>query len=224
MEMSKDYFIAIYTNKVKDYCDKEFFARINELKGDAHVSVVDNTIGKEYHKRLTKMGQNVRMISVPKEPERTQFLRNVEASVNDLRQEFLEGDWKYFLIIESDVIPPANLLERLDKSIEDIEGWQKRPEGPKPWGALGAIYYQGFHSFELDGKYAVDHVLSGCTVYKRELIARLPFRWSEQELGAFPDAYMSYDASNAGYSLWNDHDIKCEHLHAKNGTRQSIPL
>jgi hypothetical protein len=233
--MSK-YFIAVYTNKVKSYCDGQFFARLDEIKGDNYIGIVDNTVGNDYLKRLFKItGENVYKINVPSEPKRTQFLRNVEASVNSLRDDFLQRDEKYFLIIESDVLPPYDLLDLLDEDIETLEtGYRTRtydwfedetirrnsiPKVEKPWGAIGALYYSGFHDYEKKGLQPTHHTLSGCTVYKREAVEKYPFRWSSDNLDAFPDAWWSYDAGQQ-YSLWNDHDIHCDHLHSKNGTRQ----
>lgn len=210
------YFIAIYTNLCKDYCDKEFFTRINELKKDNHVNIVDNSSGNNYLKRLFGLTKaNVYKVNVPVEPKQTQFLRNVTESVSALRQDFLQkGDEDYFLIIESDVIPPVDLLDRFDKTIETL---------PKDWGILGGLYYQGFHDYTKTGVHKTHHALSGCTVYRRSLVEKYPFRWSVDNLGAFSDAWICYDAGQE-FGIYNDHDIRCEHLHTIHGSRQSHPL
>lgn len=227
------YFIATYTNKVKDYCDEKFFKKIKELKGDNYVGVVDNTIGNDYFKRLVRMVPgNIYKVNVPAEPKRTQFLRNVAESVSALREDFLQRDEDYFLIIESDVIPPKDLLQHFDNAIEQLNCLDavskiavdgENEKIIKPWGAIAAIYYKGFHNYDLTGLQPTHHCLSGCTVYKREAVEKYPFRWSEENLDAFPDAFWSHDAGQE-YSLWNDHTIHCEHVHAANGTRQSMVL
>lgn len=236
-----DYFIAIYTNAVKDYCDKEFFERIRDLSNGNQIHVIDNTSNiiisgrrnrikttiLDSHVYFEKLKQlcnsekfNVYHIDVPIEPKISQMHRNIAQSANFIRDIFLKTNLKKFLIIESDVIPPVDLLNRFDKDIETL---------PSDWGMLGALYYDpaicnlGFHRRDIKGLQRKQHVLSGCTVYKRELIEKYPFRYDEKQLNAFPDAFIAMD-SNKEYSLWDDHDIICGHLSASNGIRMSKPL
>lgn len=229
--MENKYFIAVYTNEVKDYCDEQFFDRVRGIAGhDVPVLILDNTLApSRYMNRIydnTVVDKNYHNfypshIDVPELPKRTQFLRNVTESVQSLRKSFLESpaNFQNFIIIESDVIPPVDLLDRFDRDIRLLN-----ITDPK-WGAIGGIYYEGFHDFLLGGLHKTHHVLSGCTLYKREMVEKIPFRWSEDNLGAFPDAWMSYDAGPAGFTLYNDHDIKCAHLeNPKTKTRYTKPL
>lgn len=212
MELKDKYFIAVYTNEVKDYAVSEFFKNFDQFKIGG---IVDNSLNKEYHKKLIAYSDlPVYHLDVPYEPRKTLFQRNVSQSVNFLRDKFLLTNCKYFLILESDVIVEKNLLEKLENSISKL---------PSDWGALGALYYEGFHDYKKNGLQETNHVLSGATVYKREAIEKYAFRWSLDNIGAFPDAWWSIDAKKE-YSLWNDHDIKLIHLHSSNGTRYSKPL
>lgn len=213
MELKDKYFVAVYTNEVKDYAAKEFFAKFNQFsKG----MVIDNSTNKDYIKILKTHVQNLPVVhlDIPYEPKKTLFLRNVCESVSFLRNQFLNSGCSYFLILESDVIITDNFLEKLEESITKL---------PSNWGALGCLYYQGFHDYTKSGIQQGAHILSGATVYKREAIEKYPFRWSEENLAAFPDAWWSYDAGKE-YSLWNNHDIRLPHLHNKNGTRYSKKL
>jgi hypothetical protein len=210
--MKDKYFIAIYTNEVKDYAVKQFFTPLAEFTIGG---VVDNSINKKYCEKLKKITKlPVYHLDIPYEPRNTLFQRNVAESVSFLRKKFLNSGCEYFLILESDVIITPDFLEKLDKSI------QKLPDG---WGALGCLYYTGFHNYDLEGLHKTHHVLSGATAYKREAVEKYPFRRSIDDLGAFPDAWWSVDAGKE-YSLWNDHDIKLEHLHHTNKTRYSKNL
>ena len=76
------YFIAVYTNKVKDYCDKKFFDRLQQTGGD--IFVADNTPNMQYTNKLRKMGLNVDHIPVNYLPRETLFHRNVTQSSNFL--------------------------------------------------------------------------------------------------------------------------------------------
>lgn len=217
--MEKDkVFIAVYTNKVKSYCDEKFFNNLKNLSyNNQELYLVDNSEDFQYVDRLAEISscKTIDRIQIDLDPKDTLFLRRVTGSVNYLRSEFLKTDSKYFIIIESDVLVPSNLIEQLLISIEEIE-----KEEEKPWGVIGGLYYKGFHDYSLVGIQKTHHVLSGVTLYKREVIEKYPFRWSHDNLGAFPDAWICFDVNKDGdYLLYNDHRITCEHLHDSTGRR-----
>ena len=228
MGMKDKFFIAVYTNQVKDYADGPFFDNLFLLSKGEPVFIEDNTIGTQYYDNLKKYFSeknydNFRIghLNIPEHPKESQFQRNVCDSVNSLRNIYLESfSAPYFLIIESDVIPQPCLLEQFECSIDALNLAEPN------WGIVGALYYQGFHNYGFDTRDTylekTAHCLSGCTVYKRELIEKYPFRYDPLNLGPFPDAFMSYDAGS-DYTLWNDHRIKCDHLHI-NGVRMSKRL
>jgi hypothetical protein len=225
--MKYRYFIAVYTNQVKDYCDHQFFTNLYQLSNGQDVFIVDNTIGTAYYDRLingcTQNGFanfNVYHLDIDGYPVESRFQRNVCDSVNYLRDLFLDRkEYDYFLIIESDVYPPADLLIRFDESVDKLDATDPA------WGIVGGIYYPGFHDYEFNTSQTslerTGHCLSGCTVYKRTLLEKYPFRYDPDVLGSFPDFWISFDAGKE-YSLWNEHLIRCEHLHNPvNGGRTS---
>lgn len=214
---SKDFFIAIYTNKCKEYCDKKFFENLfNSNIGEASVNVCDNSTDLTYKERLEdicRLKANVYHIDVVEPRMNIRFLRNVTESVLLLREKFLEGDWKYFVILESDVLPQDEdwlkyFLEVIDQA--DV---------------IGGLYYMGFHNPDLwEGPprlVETHHVLSGCALYTRGFIEKIPFRWSEENLGAFSDAWASFDAKRNGnnFRLANYTKIQCDHLEKSPGDR-----
>lgn len=211
--------IGVYTNEVKDYCDKEFIDNLYKLSNNRDIVIIDNSQGLTYYKRLLHLTDNytnitVHHIDVNYEPKKTLFHRNVTSSVLFLRDLFLRGNYDYLLIIESDVFPPSNVIDIFNRDINIL---------PNDWGILGALYYNGFHDYKLKGLQKTHHVLSGCSLYKKSLIEKYPFRYNPDDLVPFPDALICYD-SGKEYSLWNNHDIECEHKHNINGTRYSKPL
>jgi hypothetical protein len=214
-----DFFIAIYTNQCKNYCDQQFFKNLFQSDiGDAGVHIVDNSIDEEYIKSLqnliSPLSQNCSIdhIIVSREDKQTLFLRNVTESVNFLRDMFLRTNCKYFVILESDVMPPPDWLQSFNEVIDRAD-------------VIGGIYYPGFHTPEMfslpDTFQPTHHVLSGCALYKREIIEKIPFRWSTENLGAFPDAWLSYDSGRNGnnFKLANYSKIKCKHFHLPGGSR-----
>lgn len=217
------YFIGTYTNWCKEYCDEQFFKRIGELQGESTLCVVDNTdpVLHDYSYDLEAiidehvLGKPIMSFAFKREPDH-QFHYNVENSALVVRQQFLNSNSNYLLLIESDVIPPADLLARLDATITQL---------PDNWGILGCLYYEGFHDYSKTGIHETHHALSGCTVYRREVVERYPFRVSAENWAAFPDAWISHDVKAEGlYRIFNDHDIHCDHLHFRGPLRQSRPI
>jgi hypothetical protein len=214
-------FIAVYTNECKAYCDAAFFASLEAFTYPSlSVHVVDNSLGVDYTSRLKRLvpaSVEVAHIDVPRDHPQTQFLRNVAVSLDTLRQSFLKGVAPWFLILESDVIAPPDAIERLLDAARDFD-------------VVGGVYYEGFHPSEW---FSPSHdeiipagvggvcgtVLSGCTLYSREAVARVPFRWSYDNLAAFPDAWFSLDAGWRGFRLSHTTGVKCLHLHDDQGLR-----
>lgn len=225
--MINRYFIAVYTNQVKDYCDEVFFSNLYKVSRGEPVFVIDNTNGDGYYRKLKNMfaqngynNFNVQHLDVPENPRESLFQRNVCTSVNHLRDIFLnQTELPYFLIVESDIYSPPDLLDKFETCIGTLNS--KQPQ----WGMVGGLYYHGFHDYNFNSTATTlertGHCLSGCTVYKRELVARYPFRYDPSNLKNFPDAHISFDSSKE-YTLWNEHRIKCDHLHnPSNGGRVS---
>lgn len=219
----RKYFIGTYTNWCKEYCDKSFFKQLGELQGDSEVCVVDNTDPElyDYSYDLEALldqhinGKPIYSFAFKKEKDH-QFHYNVQNSALVVRQHFLNSNSEYLLLIESDVIPPVDLLARLDATIDKL---------PPEWGILGCLYYEGFHDYNKTGVHETHHALSGCTVYKREVIERYPFRISSENWAAFPDAWISHDVKKEGrFRIFNDHGIRCDHLHYQGASRQSQPI
>jgi len=207
-----DFFIAIYTHECKSYCDKQFFEHLfNTDLREATVNIVDNSIGMNYFNNLNLLIDGIKPkghtfinhIDVDRNNPHTQFLRNVCESVNYLRDIFLKTKCLYFVILESDVLPPERWLHFFIETLSFAD-------------IIGGIYYAGWHGqdmFDAPGIIRmVTHALSGCTLYKREVIEKIPFRCDLSNPAAFPDAFMSMDALNAGYKLVDYSSINCQHI------------
>lgn len=213
------YFIAVYTNQVKKYCDQQFFRALGKATKEKNciVTIVDNSQDKEYSLRLLEnmeewLGHDefvVDKIDIDYFPKETLFLRSVTESVNYLRGTFLQSKgYEKFIIVESDVIVPENLISLFEEVKDQAD-------------IIGGIYYIGWHNHLLFDLAVTDlvptsHVLSGCTMYDRKLIEHIPFRWDPADTGEFPDSNISKDALMAGFRLANYAKIKCLHLEDPN--------
>lgn len=217
MKDYSDFFIAVYTNECKSYCDIEFFNNLIPSIENANLQIIDNSIDFSYaiklkekiiHKQIP-----IHHIDIPRNDLSTLFLRNVTESVNVLRYFFLQTKCKYFITIESDVVPPQEWLLFFKEVIGKAD-------------IIGGIYYEGFHRKELFENpnifENVPHALSGCTLYKRKVIEKIPFRYSLTNIGAFPDAWMCYDAKRQGFQIANYSKIKCIHLTKENSMSRGL--
>jgi hypothetical protein len=194
-------FIAIYTNEVKKYCDMNFFGNVNRIAYRYNLKglVIDNSLNKDYASRLSIIS-SFPVIHIDPPKSIYQFQLNVIESLKYLRQVFINGNYEKFLIIESDVIPPEDLIDR-------YLSYGKS-------GIVGCLYYRGFQHWCKEPE-RVNHALSGCTFYDREVIEKYPFRIDLQENhGAFPDAWICHDVHKDGdkFEIWNI-PVECEHEH-----------
>jgi len=216
-------FIGSYTNVVKKYIDESFFNNLYKLSKENDVYIIDNSLNLEYFNEIVNMCKDYKNfqfkhLDFPIEPKESIFQRRVTGCANHLRDLFLKGNYKYFMSIESDVLPPIDIIERFNNSISTL---------PDNWGILGALYH-GLHGNKEDGRighhdfpdipkiitglYQPEQVLSGCTIYKKEIIMKYPFRYDENDLGQFHDHFICEDAKNNGYTIWDDRDIDCQHF------------
>ena len=220
--------IAVYTNQVKRYCDQQFFRALGKatIGRDCFISVVDNTnddgqyccrLNDNVREWLGHYNVSVEHLPIDQTPKNTLFLRSVVESVNVLRGYFLEEPYyEKFIIFESDVIIPPNTLELFEKVQHKAD-------------IIGGIYYAGFHSPILfnpcvDQLIPSQHVLSGCTMYDREVIESFAFRGEGDTPGEqeFPDSCSSVDALKAGFTLMNYAAIKCPHLEKPDGSGRGM--
>jgi hypothetical protein len=220
--MFENVFIAVYTHQCKSYCDYEFFNNLFASDiGSASVAIIDNSPDTTYFHYLYDTYSDrayIDHVAVDRaaiENAQVLFLRNVEASLYGLRRMFLDGDYEYFIILESDVRPrDAKWLHYFMEVVGQAD-------------IIGGLYYDGpiipLHVPEMwQGPPRIiptHHALSGCTLYKRAVLERFAFRTSAENLGAFPDAWMSVDAGGAGFKIANYTKIQCDHMTDEIGLR-----
>lgn len=212
----RSFLIGTYTHKCKSYVDEEFYSALRRTydprRKDRYVTV-DNSPTERYARSLGKRFSEFsefKHLDIPKQDTaRKTFLNNVAVSANELRRLLLASDCDHLVTVESDVIVPPELPELFDEAIDTLE------EMGEHWGAVGGLYY-AFHHPAL--KDAADHrlvrsddVFSGCTCYNRALLEQIPFRWSQENPGPFPDSWMKIDAYEKGCSTWLYNKIRCRH-------------
>jgi len=102
--------------EAKDYCLKDFDKRVKELTyKNVHHVYIDNSKSTRYVNKLRRMGLNAYHV------DRGSSSREAIArSLNFGRKIFLEGDYDYLFVLESDVFPPQNIIEALLIQAKDV--------------------------------------------------------------------------------------------------------
>ncbi len=115
--MDQDTLIGCVTYSKKRYCQARFIQSLRSLQGGAATLVVDNSEGDDYARSWSGMGfETLRSRPLP-----TRQLRLAEA-YRTLRREFLRRGHRRLLILEQDVLPPPDALERLLERDEAVVG------------------------------------------------------------------------------------------------------
>lgn len=220
--------IGTPTSIKKDYCLIDFLAHAAALTYPAieHV-IVDNSPGKEYAHKLRSYG--VKVLRVPNKGNKSpQEL--VADSHNLLRTYALDKGADYLFHLESDIIPPVDVIERLldAESLHDElavfagmyflgHGGNSRLMYNVDWFKTGSGKGHGkldFGSLDLDyadgGIKKVGNAGLGAMLIHKEILANVPFRHVTNST-LFPDALFALDLANYGIPVYVDTSIHCLH-------------
>lgn len=132
----------------------------------------------------------------------------------------LRDDATHIMFIEDDTFPPLDAIERLlAHNLDIVGGWYpKRQEGPivgvpiviengirttldVPTGALQEVYT----------------IPMGCTLVKTDVFKTLEMPWFVTTAQLSQDSFFSQKARDAGYTLWCDTSIRCQHIDRETG-------
>jgi GT2 family glycosyltransferase len=216
------------------YCVDLWVERVKEIiefsknKGiDADYVLVDNSKEDTFFNELKK--KNVEVI-------RYGYSENVKSRISEsrnvLREKALDKCYDYFLSLEQDVIPPANIAEKLiSHNRKIVSAYYGKPlcvvlqdketgEIKKALLELPVVYLpveggiRQANPPEVVGKglIKVGAFGVGCVLIHCEVLKKIKFRHEEGK-EAFDDFVFCADAKQQGYDLYLDSDIRVEHLH-----------
>lgn len=101
------------------YCQEEFYSAVKELEGDYDILIVDNSRGSSYTEEIKDLlGEKGVVIHDPTAEEKSIF--RLISSRNLVLNYALENGYSHVLMLDSDVIPPRDIISKLlscDKSI-----------------------------------------------------------------------------------------------------------
>ena len=119
--------VAAPTFKGMKYCQDEFFLRIKNLKGSYDILIVDNSKDDEYFKELNNIN-GIKVIHDATIEEKSVF--RLISSRNLILRYGIDNNYTHILMLDSDVIPPENIIEELLK-------WDK--------GIISGVYFNYFN-------------------------------------------------------------------------------
>ena len=228
------------TAAVKNYCSEDWIDNVMNFKyPNFQIFMVDNTIdGGANAKYLNDMfnakyGVKNKFLAIHSNTDAIPSVINRMAISHNLCSRYaLQNNYTRILHLESDVFPPADIIESLmvhNKMV--IGGLYFRDEGIRrkimlqrycfPSDSLFNIRAINFKPFEelgfIDG--CVKQVASvglGCVLIRSLVLKKIPFRFVPGE-SFHPDSYFSEDCFRAGIKIFADTSKICEHRNVKWG-------
>jgi len=196
--------IGFPTSSAKDYCFEDFVKQITSFTYPLYdIFVVDNSKDKNHIKEFHKRG-----IKAVHEPINGDFREELARHQNIIREYFLNGDYDYLMMIESDVFTGECILEKLvsyavrsEKILERSHGYDIMGQGVLPLNQL---------LVDPDAKITATGI--GCTLFRREALELVYFRVDlDLNKRAFSDTFIYTDMQKLGFKILIDSNIICEH-------------
>jgi len=206
-----------------DYCWKEFSDFLRNLTYDNfEVFLVDNSEETWFYEKVKNDGFNV---------IKNEHLHRIRDMVirdhNMIRNKVLKEGFDYLLILDQDVIPPKDVIDRLiaaNKDVaaglyfgsHDINGSVKTmpfawvfSKGEKDWHNTGYLVEEEMWPGKL---LKVAFTGMGCILISRKVLEKIEFRY-DVNMDAWDDRWLGYDVWDKGFEFWCDTGVKCKHMY-----------
>lgn len=209
------------------YCTDDW---INAVKSfsykDLDILLVDNSATNDYFNEFSKKVPMIKTSRIENLKELVARDRNV------LREKVLNENYDYLLSLEIDVIPPADLIERLLSHKKDIvSGVYYKPYNltvkqdgklvkkavkifPLLWQSVDKESVRQLTSSEIEDPKLIEVAISGlgCLLIHRSVLEKVKFRVNLKESPACDDVWFCHDVRELGFKIFADTSIKCKHL------------
>lgn len=218
--------VACPTYEGKDYIINQWVDAVRNIDyPNFEWLIVDNSVGTSYTRKLRERGFKV--VHVPRGGNSRQALCNAQ---NYIRKKVLDEGFDYWLSLESDLLPPKDIIWRLLPHQKSVVGviyylgaWDD-PKIPKPaclftldmkdGHQMGTRMLHPSESAKMlnTGLQKVHGVGLGCTLIKRSILERYGF-WTDTRFdNKHSDVYFYMDLHNAGIPIYVDTDITVPHF------------
>jgi len=214
------------TSEHKRECLRDFSVGVKRLSyPNFDVLILDNSLGEEYIKEIRAMGLNAEKSPYfEKASERVIHARNI------LRKKVLDEGYDYLLILEQDVIPPSDVIERMvvknekivsgvtfhlfESELDGKKMLQMRPligEWDKNAG-IGLRFYDTDNVIKAFHNIYVGYCAFGCALIHRDVLSEISFRFEEQNGVVFWDDYCFCKDVFGKHKILADLSLKCKHM------------
>ncbi|MFH0970263.1 MAG: hypothetical protein V1776_02265 [Candidatus Diapherotrites archaeon] len=208
-----------------------FFAGLNALTyPNFDVVLEDNSPAPTYSEKIRTLAQDWevthpgRTFRVIYSGETAHYARKrLVNGRNKIRELVVREKYDYFLSLEQDVVPPANVIEALLHTEKDIVGatyYNKTPEKTLTIMAgtfeneeakmKNIVRSMGFLELFPTRILNVAYVGLGCTLIARTVLEKVSFRYEEDKL-ASDDIYFCQDAREKGIETYLHTGMLCTH-------------
>lgn len=210
----------------KDYCFDEWVERVKNLTyPNYEVLLADNSETREYCKKIESHG--IKTIYIR---DKGKGIINKMAEAHEsCRKYALRNNFDYMLHLETDVIPPFDVIERLMSHKKNVISATYDIMQGKERKAMIMIdekshrFVRGYRTNKyieqeeplfFDGKVKrVFHAGIGCILIKSNVLEKFEFR-SVKELDYHPDSHFANDLYQQNISIYVDPTINCKHLNS----------
>jgi len=218
--------IAAPQNEIKNYCWKEWTDRVNNLTYPNYdVFIADNSDTPENINLIKKHGYHTSHVKVNKKG----IIHTINDSHNTCRDFALKGGYKYMFHLETDVIPPFDVIERLMQhktkvcsGLYDIFHGKERKvmaqlneEYNRNIRAYRTVTYAehkepNFYNGTLQKVY---HAGIGCCLIHEDVLSKIKFR-VEDKIDFHSDTWFANDCYLNNIDIFVDTTIQCKHINS----------
>lgn len=227
--MNPKVLVGIVTYDGKDYIFPKCYDAVKKFDYNNYdILIVDNSASKNYYFKLLQRGYS-EVVHLTRAKNTRDTLSD---SQNYIRKRMLDGGYDYLLMIESDLIPPINTIQRLlqhnklvvgsvywlEGKIPGREGKFKIPcifflDYKKEVGQLGTrlITYEELPKVLNTGVKQVHGCGLGCTLIARQIVQDYPFWTDERFDNKHSDVYFYMDLHNKHVPIYCDTNFEVPH-------------
>ena len=207
--------IGIPTYNGKDYCLDEFIESIKKIDyPNKEIIFMDNSDDLMHAEIIRKKGFNTVYLKAK------DYYDKIIRSRNAIRSYFLAKDFDYLFFIDSDVMVPADALQKLVKHDKDIVSgvvytiWTL--EGQTKIRPILFEYNDETTrkimktKSKTPGLHEIAACGAGCMLVKRKVHAKISFAMPEDKKTS-EDYWFCYLAEKQGFKIYADTSVQCKH-------------
>lgn len=210
------------TYSQKHYCEEEYFSRISCLSYKPYdIFIAENSRDKDYYFHLRTTYPHVKFKYL--DPGRKSAQTTLALAHEICRTYAVGGNYDYMLHMETDIIPPVNIIELLLSHNKKIAGCTYFTGAGKDTALMiqGEAHLNNNEKFVyplshgagslMKGSLETVHSIGlGCILIHRSVFTQIKFRY-EQGSDAYPDSFFALDAHDKGFKIHLDTSIVVTH-------------